>query len=47
MSVVGIAARGGYTMLLGGSEDRDDVDLGKSAPAAWKRVNECIVDSGG
>ncbi|WP_428679206.1 hypothetical protein [Reyranella sp.] len=42
-----IAAKGGYSVLLGGSEDRDDVDLGKSAPAAWKRVKECIVASGG
>jgi hypothetical protein len=42
-----IAAKGGYSMLLGGSEDRDDVNLGKSAPAAWKRVKECVVDSGG
>ena len=39
--------KGGYTMLLGGSEDRDDVNLGKSAPAAWKRVKECVVASGG
>ncbi len=42
-----IAAKGGYSMLLGGSEDRDDVNLGKSAPAAWKRVKECVVASGG
>lgn len=42
-----IAARGGYAMLLGGTEDRDDVDLGKSAPAAWKRVKECVVNNGG
>ena len=42
-----IAAKGGYTVLLGGSEDRDDVNLGKSAPAAWKRVKECVVASGG
>ena len=42
-----IAAKGGYTVLLGGSEDRDDVNLGKSAPAAWKRIKECIVASGG
>lgn len=42
-----IASKGGYSMLLGGSEDRDDVNLGKSALAAWKRVKECIVDSGG
>jgi len=42
-----IAAKGGYAVLLGGSEDRDDVTLGKSAPAAWKRVKECIVASGG
>lgn len=42
-----IAAKGGYSMLLGGSEDRDDVNLGKSASVAWKRVKECIVDSGG
>lgn len=42
-----IAAKGGYSVLLGGSEDRDDVNLGKSAPAAWKRVKECVVASGG
>ena len=42
-----IAAKGGYSMLLGGSEDRDEVNLGKSATAAWKRVKECVVDSGG
>ncbi|NQW53969.1 MAG: hypothetical protein HQ465_22295 [Rhodospirillales bacterium] len=42
-----IAAKGGFTVLLGGSEDRDDVNLGKSAPAAWKRVKECVVASGG
>lgn len=42
-----IASKGGYSMLLGGSEDRDDVNLGKSAPDAWKRVKECIIDSGG
>ena len=42
-----IAAKGGYTVLLGGGEDRDDVNLGRSAPAAWKRVKECVVASGG
>jgi hypothetical protein len=42
-----IAAKGGYSVLLGGSEERDDVNLGKSAPAAWKRVKECVVASGG
>jgi hypothetical protein len=42
-----IAAKGGYSVLLGGSEDRDDVNLSKSAPAAWKRVKECVVASGG
>jgi hypothetical protein len=42
-----IAARGGYSMLLGGTEDRDDVNLGKSAAAAWKRVKECVVNNGG
>lgn len=42
-----IASKGGYSVLLGGSEDRDDVNLGKSAPAAWKRVKECVVASGG
>jgi hypothetical protein len=42
-----IASKGGYDVLLGGSEDRDDVNLGKSAPAAWKRVKECVVASGG
>jgi hypothetical protein len=42
-----IASKGGYSVLLGGSEDRDHVTLGKSAPAAWKRVKECVVASGG
>ncbi len=46
-AIEAIAAKSGYSVLLGGSEDRDDVDLGKSAPAAWKRVKECIVASGG
>jgi hypothetical protein len=42
-----IADRGGYTYLLGGTEDRDDVNLGKSAAAAWRRVKECVVANGG
>ena len=42
-----IASRGGYEVLLGGTEDRDRVDLGKRAMDAWKRVRECVVASGG
>ena len=42
-----VATRGGYTLYLGGTEDREEVNLGKSALAAWKRVRECIVASGG
>jgi hypothetical protein len=42
-----IASRSGHTYLLRGTEDCDDVNLGKSAAAAWKRVKECVVADGG
>jgi hypothetical protein len=42
-----IAARGGFTYYLGGTEDTEKVNLGRSAAAAWARVKECTARFGG
>lgn len=42
-----IMTQGSYEFFLGGTEDRDKVNLGKSAAAAWARVKECVAANGG
>jgi hypothetical protein len=42
-----LVQRGGYQMYLGGSEDTDRAPLGAKAVAAFIRLKECIVASGG
>lgn len=42
-----IMAKGRYDAYLGGTEDNDKVNLGRSAAAAWARVKACVVAYGG
>lgn len=42
-----IMAKGRYDAYLGGTEDNDKVNLGRSAAAAWARVKACVAAHGG
>lgn len=46
-AIEALVQRGGYQLYLGGSEDTDRVPLGAKAQAAFIRLKECIVASGG
>ncbi|MFG1401622.1 hypothetical protein [Xanthobacter sediminis] len=40
-----IMLRGSYAFFLGGTEDREKVNLGAKSAAAWARVKECVAAS--